>query len=279
MHVAELVRLPTAALRHTTHEFSQLDGASFDTAAYSRMKFGSGTDARALAREMADAFAAEHWQLLTTTQVLVIPAPSTSVPVAATLMAQHFHDRLNSLLDRTGHPSVQLDYVHRAVTYNDNYAQLPLEERRRLLSDDARYMNVAFAQGKTLVFVDDVRITGTHELKLSEMLWGLGLGNPVVFATYAAYTGADPTIEHRLNHVQVRNGMCVARLAACPHWRVTTRGLRLLLEADGPAFAAILAELPRHRAYEVYHAAIAKNYSQHGPYARNFAALRASLGE
>ncbi len=276
---ADVIRLPTAAQRHTTHLFSSVATAGFDTAAYSRMKFGSDADARVLAREMADAYAAEHWGALTTQPTLVIPAPSTSVPVAATLMGRHFHDRLNSLLDRTGNAPVQLDYIHRAVTYNDNYAQLSLEERRRLLSDDARYMNVAFAQGKTLVFVDDVRITGTHEHKLSDMLGDLGLINPVVFATYAAYTGVEPAVEHELNHVQVRDALCVAELAQERGWQVTTRGLRLLLECDTATFEQVLARLPLHRRYEVYHGAIVKAYSTHPPYAQNFAALRASLGE
>src|SRR6478609_3803852 len=106
MRNAELIKLPTAARRHTTHLFDSVETAPFDTAAYSRMKFGSGSDARILGTEMANAFAAEYWDTLSSQHCLVIPAPSTSVPVAATLMGWHFKNRLNSLLDYCQHKTV-----------------------------------------------------------------------------------------------------------------------------------------------------------------------------
>lgn len=274
-----VIPLHGSVRRHVTHPFASVETAAFDTAAYSRMKFGSGRDARLLGREMAEAFAAEYWGVLTTQNCLVIPAPSTTVPVAATLLGWHFRDRLNSLLDGCGKPPVQWDWVHRAVTYNDDYAQRSLEERRQLLAEDQRYMNAAYARGKTLIFVDDVTITGTHEEKLAFMLADHGLPNPVVYATYAGYTGTEPAVEHALNRVAVRSGICVARLSACPEWSVTTRGLRLLLESGREEWAEILNTMEPLRLWQVYHAAIVKGYSQHPPYADNFHRLRWRLGE
>lgn len=274
---AELVRLPTAAIRHTTHLFDSLETAPFDVRAYSRMKFGCGDSARILGTEMADAFAAEHWELLASERTVVIPAPSTTVPVAATLMGWHFHNRLNVLLDRSGLPPVEWNLIHRAVTYNDSYASLSLEERRRLLSDDSRYVNVEFLSGKALVFVDDVRITGTHEEKLSYMLDERGLHGTTVFATYAAYSGQDPSIEHRLNHCEVRDGLCVAKLSRARGWSVTTRGLRLLLESDAETFAKILETMEISRLEEFYEGSIVKGYNTHEPYADNMESLRAHL--
>lgn len=276
---ANVVPLARPERNHNTHVFSSLEDADFDLRAYSRMKFGSGQDARILGREMAEAFAAEYWHVLTTEQCVVIPAPSTAVPVAATLLGWHFRDRLNSLLDSCDRVPVQWDLVHRDVKYNDNYSQLGLEDRRRLLDDDGRYMNVAFAAGKTLIFVDDVKITGTHEVKLGHMLQNHGLHNSVVYATYAVYTGDQPSIEHELNHCYVRNGLCVARMSHHPEWCVTTRGLRLLLESSPEVFQKILHEMSVLRLQQVYHAAITKGYSKHPPYAGNFQCLRTLLGE
>ncbi len=279
MLTAEVIPLPTAARRHTTHLFDSVGTADFDVRAYSRMKFGSDGDARVLGYEMAEAFAAEFWQTLVTQQCVVLGAPTTSVPVAATLMGWHFHNRLNHLLDSTGNMPVQWDHVHRAVTYNDNYAQLPLEERRRLLADDERHMNTSFCSGKALIFVDDVRITGTHEEKLSHMVHALGLASPVIFATYAAYTGANPAVEHELNQQHVRHGADVVELTrrdGC-NWRVTTRAMRLVLEIPTGQFDSALTMLSREHREQVYHAAIAKGYSRHTPYAANFEALRRSL--
>lgn len=279
METAQVVLLPTAARRHTTHLFSSVQNASFDVHAYSRMKFGSGADARLLGYEMAEAFAAEFWNMLCKERCVVIPAPSTSVPVAATLMGWHFHNRLNHLLDSTGHMPVQWNLVDRAVTYNDNYAQLGLEERRKLLADDERHVNVSFCTGKTLIFVDDVRITGTHEEKLSHMVHALGMNNPVVFATYAAYSGENPAIEHELNHQYVHTGLDVVALTQRPmcDWRVTTRAMRLVLELPAEKFGLALRVLSLAHREEIYHAAIAKGYSKHAPYNANFESLRHSI--
>lgn len=272
------VQNQTATGHYSTHSFCSVQQAPFDTAAYSRMKFGSGTDARVLGYQMAEDFAAKHWSMLTGNPVVVIPAPTTSVAVAATLLGWHFHNRLNSLLDSAGYSPVQWDHVHRAVTYNDNYAQLSLAERQRLLADDERHVNVSFLRGKHLVFVDDVRITGTHEVKLMQMLQEVGLTQPVVFAAFASYTGTEPSVEHELNHAMVKNGLDVAALSNDPAWTVTTRSLRLLLGLAPEHFAMALRGMPYRRREEVYHASIAKGYSRHQPYEANFLALGQSIG-
>ena len=260
--------------RFSPHVFHSLRPHPFDLHAYSRMKFGSDQDARLLGHELADLFMAEHYRTLVDQRCLVIPAPSTSVPVAATLMGWHFHNRLNGILDRAGCQPVEWDLVHRAITYNDNYAQLGIAERRKLLEDDERYMNTAFAEGKTLIFVDDVRVTGTHEEKMIQMVERLGLPNEMIFCTYAEYHGDSPGIEHELNHTFVTNARVVAQMAQEPDWRVTTRALRIILETPEEEFGALLAAFSHKDVEKIYHASIVKAYNQHEPYARNFASLR-----
>lgn len=271
------VSTKTQTSRYATHSFGSVLQTTFDAAAYSRMKFGSGSDARVLGYEMAEDFARHYWSFVTERQAVVVPAPTTSVAVAATLLGWHFHNRLNHLLDQRGHAPVQWDHVHRAVTYNDNYAQLCLAERQRLLEDDERHVNVSFLTGKNLIFVDDVRITGTHEVKLAQMLRQAGLEQDTVFAAFAEYTGSEPSVEHELNHVMVKNGLDVIVLSNDPEWQVTTRSLRLVLGLPEAAFAQSITSMPYRRREQVYHASIAKGYSRHGPYAGNFETLRRSL--
>lgn len=262
---------------YRTHQFRELDAAEFDTAAYSRMKFGSGADARAIGVEMAEHFAQFHWPVISAERCVVVPAPSTCVPVAATLMGWHFRNRLNSMLDTAGYNILDWDVVHRAITYNDNYSELPLEQRRKLLENDERHVNVSFLADKTLILVDDVRITGTHERQMDIMLDKLGLRNLVIYAVYAEYTGTFPAVEHDLNHSCVKDGLCVLELSKSPEWVVTTRALRLLLELPEELFRLVLRQMEPLRLEQVYHAAISKGYSRHEPYYANFYNLRAKL--
>lgn len=261
--------------RLAVHRFSSLEGAPFDVGAYSRLKFGSDRVARRFGHAMAEAFFAAQRGALRQPCV-VIPAPSTTVPVAATLLARHFTRRLNALLVGAGEAPVEWTQIHRNVSYADNYASLPHEERRRLLAIDRLSINRGFVAGKYLIFIDDCSITGAHEDKLSALLAEEGLDNPHAFVCFARYEGADAAIEHRLNHAAIQGARDLIALAAEPDHAVTTRALRLLLEHPEADFEALLRAAPARFIEDSFHAAIVKHYHLHGPYVANFKRLAAA---
>lgn len=256
--------------------FSDLTTTPFDTREYSRMKFGSNRAARHFAYEMADRFFTLYGSVLATPCV-VIPAPSTTVSVAATMLSRHFMNRLNELLDSAGMHPVEWTLIHRNMTYNNNYAHLPKEERKALLAADSIYLNRDFVKGKTLLFIDDVRITGTHEEKITDFMREEGLPNSFMFITLASYEGQDAAIEGRLNHVEIKDAQDLILLTHETDYEVTTRSLRLLLEAPEQDFAALLRRAPAKYREQAYHAAIVKGYNRYAPYAVNFATLKASI--
>ncbi len=251
-------------LRFAAHTFAALADAPFDVAAYSRLKFGSDRSAKALGADLADRFMAVHRAVLAR-RCVVVPAPSTPVPVAATLLSVHFTRRVNARLVADGGRPVVWCQAHREVTYNDNYADLPGEDRRRLLAADRVYLNRDFLAGKCVLFVDDCRITGAHEEKLAGVLRQAGLSDPHGFVCYAAYAGDDPAVEGRLNHAAVRTVEDLVELAREPGHRVTTRAVRLLLQADPDRLPAVLAAAPPAFVEEAYHAAVTKHYHTHYP--------------
>ena len=258
------------------YHFSDLSNAPFNTRDYSRMKFGSNRAAKRFAYPMADRFFHLYRDLLSGPCV-VIPAPSTTVSVAATMLSRHFMNRLNEHLDTFGLEPVEWTLIHRNMTYNNNYAHLPKEERKKLLAADSIYLNKEFVSGKTLIFVDDVRITGTHEEKITDYMREIGLPNPFLFVTLASYEGQDAAIEGRLNHVEIVDAHDLVLLSHETDHEVTTRSLRLLLEAPEQDFEQIIAQAPQRFREATYHAAIVKGYNRHEPYRANFEALRKSV--
>ncbi len=119
---------PPRARRFAAHTFSSLTDVDFDIEEYSRVKFGSDRAARVLGVDTADRFFRVRRDVLTG-RCVVVPAPSTTVPVAATLLSRHFMNRLNALLVGEGTTPVEWTMAHRNVTYNNNYAELPKDER------------------------------------------------------------------------------------------------------------------------------------------------------
>lgn len=278
MPLAKIIKFPLS-MRDAVHHFSDLDTASFDVAEYSKMKFGSGRAARAFGEKMANHFYTQYHSVLVDRRCVVIPAPSTTVPVAATLLSRHFMNRLNELLSCDNAKPVEWTMVHRDMTYNNNYADLPKEERKKLLAGDSIYINRDFVADKFLIFIDDCSITGTHEEKITSFLDEEGLDNDHIFLCFAQYTGADPSIEMRLNHTDVRDARDLVVLACQDDHHVTTRSLRLLLEYPEDDFENLLESAPLRFLEESFNNSIVKGYNVHPDYVSNFTTLKRKMIE
>ncbi len=266
VHIAGPRMVPAVSQRLATHSFSSIEDAPFDVREYSRLKFGSDRVAKDFGYQMANHY---YKEIGVDGPTVVIPAPSTTVPVAATMLSRHFMNRLNAKLAHDHQMPVEWTMVHRNMTYNNNYADLPKEERKKLLAADTIYINRDFIEGKKLIFVDDCTITGTHEEKIMTFLEDEGLSNDHCFMCFAKYEGDDASIEMRLNHTEVRDAQCLVRLAWEINHSVTTRSLRLLLEYQGD-FDALMATAPERFLEDSYHCAIVKGYNRHDPYLANF---------
>lgn len=264
-------------LHFNLHEFSDLLRAPFNVAEYSRMKFGSDRVAKIFGHEMAVALFNQFEDLFRNHRVVLIPAPSTIVPVAATLLSIHMMNKLNALTSKAGYDAVEWTMVHRNMSYNHDYHFLDRETRKKILEDDQIYFNRDYIAGKHLVFVDDVVITGAHEERLKRVMQEQGINNSCTFVSFAKYGGNDPTIEARLNHSFVRDGFGVAALSHERGFTFTTRAIRLVLETDPQLFSQLLEKAIPGFAEMAYYTAMAKGYHVVDEYADNFKQLETAM--
>ncbi len=181
------------------------------------------------------------------------------------------------MLSRVGAAPVEWTEIHRDMHYNNNYAELPKEERQKLLTDKGRFVNRDYLKGKQLIFIDDVSITGTHEDKLIHLMKVKKMSNEFMFVAYAKYLGEDASIEHRLNHTMIKTANDLVGLAHEHGHRCTTRSLRLFIEASPIQMTWMLKTAPLRFLEDVYHACIVKGYNTHEPYTENFGLLRNRL--
>ncbi len=263
--VAEIITFPTE-IHFSASEFSDLTTAPFDTSAYSRLKFGDDAAAKVFGYMMADAFYRDHKSFFNKTAV-VIPAPSSAiVPAAATLLARHMMTRLNTLLHRDHQMPVEWTPVHRITTYYDNYAHLPQAERERLLSQDTIFLNRDFIVGKGLIFIDDCNITGTHEKKIEDFLRAEGITNDRAYVCFAKYLGEDAAIEGRLNHVEIIDAYDLVRLSQQPHYVMTTRAVRMMIEHPKEERDKLFRAAHPDFLIEVHRGAVVRHYHIHPAY-------------
>ncbi len=256
--------------RFAAHKFSSLKNAPFDVELYSRLKFGSGRAARVIGRDLADRFYPHYVNDLALGDSVIIPAASTAVPIASSMLGQHFFNRLNDLLCRDGLPNCEWSVIHRTVPYKADYASQSKEMRAHMLAQDSQYFNRDYIEGKRLFFIDDSRITGNHEEHMTDIMRALGITNPHTFVAYCEYTGNDPTIERKLNHCFVKDIYDIVHLSHEPGHVTTTRVVRILIEAKTVDLRRAMRSATKEFIESVYYGAIVNGYADLPEYQENF---------
>lgn len=261
------------------HKFSSLDDMPFSALDYSHLKFGSDRVAKTFGYELAEDTFARHSEVLLSNQCVVIPSPFNFVPNAATIMAEHFTARLNQLLVQANGSHVEWSIIHRKVSYTNDYGFLPKEKRRALIDNDEFYLNRGFLQGKVLLFIDDVKITGTHEDKLVEVLARNDVPNPAIFLYYAQheFTGTGADIEAKINFAGIKTVADYMRLAQEPRHHLIVRPIKFILSASAEDFQDLISGSSADWKEKLYNACIGEGYYKIPLYQQNFNALAAYI--
>lgn len=261
--------------RHFAHTFATLADAGFNTADYSRLKFGSNQAAKRMGRILAESFFKQHGARLLREEFVVIPSPYNYVKNAATVLSEHFVDHLNYLiLSNGGVKAVEWDIIHRKVSYINDYGFLSKEDRKALIDGDTFSINKDFWGNKNLIFIDDVNITGTHEEKLIEILNKEGVVNSTFFLYFAKYIGTEANTEAALNFSEINNvSAFVQMIKDEPDAKCLVRPIKYLMSQNEVTFKVALSQLPLTYIEQLYFGCLAEGYDKIEKYEENFAFL------
>jgi hypothetical protein len=255
------------------HHFGD-EGFGFQPREYSMLKFGSVEIAKEFGKRLADAFFMKHMAVLLANRVVVIPSPYNHVPNAATIMTKYFVNRLNEQLVHENGSPVEYDTIHRKVSYINDYGFLNKEKREALINNDDFYMNIEFLEGKLLIFVDDVNITGTHERKLIDIMKQRGIKNDAFFVYYGKYGGLNAAIESRINFAGIRNVHEYVDFIVSNEAHIIIRPMKMLLGSDPDTLEEELERLTPEHIYDIYHACLAEGYFRLPAYQKTFDVVR-----
>lgn len=261
------------------HSFTDLESLPFDPIEYSLLKFGCDSIAKQYGYELATQFFQENSEVLLSTNCVVFPSPYNHVENAASVMTRHFIDRLNQLLINANGNNVEWSLVHRKVSYTNDYGFLSKEKRRALIDNDDFYINKQFIRGKTLIFIDDVFITGTHEDKLVEVLNKNQLDNPTFFLYYAKYAkgaiGAD--IEAAINFAGVKSFDDFIEMTHRPDHNIIVRPIKYVLSQPNSVLLAGLESFNPNFLKKLYNGALGEGYYKIPAYQTNLNSINLYL--
>ncbi len=262
------------------HKITNPHQFTFDPVDYSRFKFGDERAARRFGISLAQSFIETHFaSSLPQDQLVVISSPYSFIPTATFAMKNYFVYELNKFLAKKNTPVVQETKIHRTITYKEDYGELDAEKRMKLIGNDKFHIDKSFLANKTLIFLDDIRITGSHERMITKMIEEHELDNDVYLLYFAQLTDMTipPNIENYLNYYAVKSIFDLLDIINGEAFAINTRLVKYLLNYDIEDFNLFMEVQSLHFLNLVFNMALGNGYHTIEAYEVNLNQLKALL--
>lgn len=254
------------------HGIENKEDLSFCPMSYSKFKFGDGSIARSFGYDLANHFIAGHKdELLSHENIVLVPSPFTSIPTASSTMTQHFKEAINRFLFQHKKSALLESKIHRYRTYSEDYGSLNFEERLNLISTDTYHLDTAFLMNRMCLFIDDIKITGSHEHVIKKLIEENNLQGSFYFLYYAALQNQtiEANFENYLNYYHVKNMDDVIEITQSPNFVYNTRTIKYILISKPEEAEKFRKSATQEKLKELVNYAIGNNYHLMQEYQNN----------
>ncbi|MCX2583927.1 phosphoribosyltransferase family protein [Pedobacter sp. MR22-3] len=265
---------------YSLHKIDNTADFGFDPNDYSRFKFGDDLVARSFGKDLADGFIRYYLaDNRIADQIVVISSPYSFIPTATFAMKNYFVSQLNRWLVENGGLTVQEAKVHRTITYKEDYGELSAEERMNLIGNDTFHIDRDFLEGKTLLFLDDIKITGSHERMILKMAKAYGLKNEIHMLYFAELVNPQihPNVENFLNYHQVKSIFDLEKIISNGYFCFNTRIVKYILNAEYQSFSIFLERMDHDFIHQLYDLALGNSYHLMEAYADNLQLIKSYI--
>lgn len=239
---------------------------------YSKFKHGSKTQARKFGKELADVC-----NFPENTTLVFYPAPYNNVPAASNALKDYVLSFASKQFMEKN-ITIKQSKIYREYSYDDDYGKMSKEERIEAISSDMMYIDKScIKENDILVFIDDIKITGSHEKRILEILERDQIKNKTIFLYIAEYTGDNAAVEHDLNHKSVYNLRTVNDIIRNEEFIFNIRVVKYILRADIEDFVSFITYQSELFQETLYNAAIHNGYHNNPKYKNNFNILSGLL--
>jgi len=265
---------------YSLHKIDNTANFGFDPNDYSRFKFGDDLVARSFGKSLADGFIKYY---LTDNriadQIVVISSPYSFIPTATFAMKNYFVSQLNRWLAENGGLTVQEAKVHRTITYKEDYGELSAEERMNLIGNDSFHIDRDFLEGKTLLFLDDIKITGSHERMILKMAKAYGLKNEMHMLYFAELVNKEihPNVENFLNYHQIKSIFDLEKIINNGYFCFNTRVVKYILNTESTSFSIFLERMDHDFIHQLYDLSLGNSYHLMEAYADNLQLIKSYI--
>ncbi len=261
-----------AYFRFATFDIEDTEKLPFSGSDYSKFKFGDGDVAEDFGKLLAHSFIEKHSQLLLENEeIVVISSPYNSIPTASFWMTAAFKKYLNLFLFENGKKAAMDSKIHRYKTYSIDYGELDFEARKQLISTDQYHLDSLFLENRLCLFLDDVKITGSHEYVIKKQIIENNLEGKGMFGfLYLAELKNDliaPQFENILNYAYVKGLDEIVEIMIKSSFHFNTRLIKYLLLC--PNIDIFLKKVDKNKQKQLLNWAISNNYHLMDEYRKN----------
>jgi hypothetical protein len=262
---------------YSLHKIESVDRFGFNPNEYSRFKFGDNLIAKKFGTALADGFIKGFLEdSAITDQIVVISSPYCFIPTATFAMKNYFVYQLNHWLAEHNKPVVQEAKIHRTITYKEDYGELDAAERLKLIGNDSFHIDKDYLKDKVLFFLDDIKITGSHEKMILKMVKEYGLENNVIMLYFAELVndGIHPNFENILNYHQIKSVYDLDKVIKGGNFCFNTRIVKYILNCDFNLFQSFLEQQTDEFIHSLYNLSLGNSYHLIESYSENFRFLK-----
>ena len=214
-----------------THYISEENNFGFSAKEYSKFKFGSSKIGQLYGDELFEKLINQkNREISSYKKIYVFTSPYDFIPTATNTMFESFFNKLFKHL--TSKCVVEKRKIHRNTTYTNDYGSLSKDQRMKLISNDSFNLKNDFEGNELLIFLDDIKITGSHEFVVKKTLKKNRITNDVFFMYHAILNNKniDPIFENYLNYSYVKGVNEILKIYNKSDFVLNTRFTKYILQ-------------------------------------------------
>ena len=265
---------------YSLHKIQNTDNFGFSPTKYSKFKYGDDSIAKEFGNALATGFIENYLSVNPIIeQIVVISSPYAFIPTATFGMKNYFVFRLNRWLAEHNLPVVQETKVTRSITYKEDYGELDEAQRLSLIGNDTFQIDREFLKDKVLIFLDDIRITGSHERMITKMLREYNVENETHLLYFAELINRNihPNIENFLNYYHVKSIFDLDDIIKNKGFSINTRIVKFILNNEPNSFKIFIQNHSDTFLELLYNMAIGNSYHTIEAYQENLKTINSEL--